>query len=65
MSIIGWLLLAAFGQECNIKSEWDIELPQMCFGAGFMLYINIMIFIFSKFPTSQGMKGSPGMFLLI
>ena len=65
MSIVGWCMLANFGQECQIKSEWGFGLPQMCFGAGFMLYIYIMLFILGNFPTTQGMKGSPALFLLI
>ena len=65
MSIVGWLLLAVFGQQCNIKSQWGIGLPQMCFGIGFILYLDIMIFILNNLPTALEMKGSPGMFLLI
>lgn len=65
MSIVGWCMLANLGQECQIKSEWGIGLPQMCFGAGFILYIYIMIFILSNFPTTRGMKGSPALFLLM
>lgn len=37
----------------------------MCFGAGFILYIDITIFIFGKLHENRGMKGSPAMFLLI
>mmetsp|Transcript_25611 Transcript_25611/g.55095 ORF Transcript_25611/g.55095 Transcript_25611/m.55095 type:complete len:178 (-) Transcript_25611:106-639(-) len=37
----------------------------MCFGAGFILYIDITIFIFGKLHENKGIKGSPAMFLLI
>jgi hypothetical protein len=37
----------------------------MCFGAGFILYIDIVIFIFSKLHVNKGMQGSPALFLLI
>eukprot|EP00581_Thalassiosira_minuscula_P027969 CAMPEP_0183758940 /NCGR_PEP_ID=MMETSP0739-20130205/6761_1 /TAXON_ID=385413 /ORGANISM="Thalassiosira miniscula, Strain CCMP1093" /LENGTH=253 /DNA_ID=CAMNT_0025996629 /DNA_START=118 /DNA_END=880 /DNA_ORIENTATION=+ len=65
MSTVGWFLLATFGQLCEIRKQWGIGLPQMCFGAGFILYIDIVIFIFGKLHENRGMKGSPGMFLLI
>lgn len=53
------------GQTCDIRDEWGIGLPEMCFGAGFILYIDIVIFIFGKLHENTGMKGSPAMFLLI
>ncbi|KAL7550894.1 hypothetical protein ACHAWF_014090 [Thalassiosira exigua] len=65
MSTVGWFFLAILGQSCNIRAEWGIGLPQMCFGAGFMLYIDITIFIFGKLHENKGMKGSAAMFLLI
>lgn len=65
MSTVGWFLLATLGQACDIRDEWGIGLPQMCFGAGFILYIDIVIFIFGKLHENMGMKGSPAMFLLI
>ena len=37
----------------------------MCFGAGFILYLDIVIFIFSRLHVNKGLKGSPAMFLLI
>ena len=37
----------------------------MCFGAGFILYVIITIFIFNKLHEIRGIKGSPAMFLLI
>ena len=37
----------------------------MCFGAGFMLYIDTVIFIFGNLHENSGLQGSPGMFLLI
>lgn len=65
LSTVGWFLLATLGQMCRIREEWGIGLPQMCFGAGFILYIDIVIFIFGKLHDNRGMKGSPAMFLLI
>lgn len=53
------------GQTCEIRSQWGIGLPQMCFGAGFILYMDIVVFIFGKLHENKGMKGSPAMFLLI
>jgi len=37
----------------------------MCFGAGFVLYIGIVIFIFGNLHEPGGMRESPAMFLLI
>lgn len=65
MSTVGWLFLAVIGQSYQIKMYWGIGLPQMCFGAGFILYIDVMVFILSNLSTNLGMKGSPGMFLLV
>ena len=65
MSTVGWFLLCNLGVICDIKGEWGIGLPAMCFGAGFMLYIEIVIFIFGKLHENKRMKGSPGMFLII
>ena len=53
------------GETCQIKNAWGIGLPQMCFGAGFILYVIITIFIFNKLHEIRGIKGSPAMFLLI
>ena len=53
------------GQTARIKQTWGIGLPTICFGAGFVLYFDLVIFIFGKLHENRGMKGSPAMFLLI
>lgn len=65
MSTVGWFLLANLGQSAQLREEWGIGLPRMCFGAGFILYIDITIFIFGGLHENKGLQGSPGMFLLI
>ena len=37
----------------------------MCFGAGFILYIDCVFFIFGRLHENSGLKGSPSMFLLV
>ena len=53
------------GEICDLRNEWGIGLTTMCFGAGFLLYIDLIIFIFAQLHENTGMKGSPSMFLLI
>merc|ERR1712176_431827 len=65
LSTVGWFLLSALGQTAQIEQEWGIALPSFCFGAGFILYLDLLIFIFGKLHKNQGLKGSPAMFLLI
>lgn len=65
LSTVGWFLLAALGETAKVEEEWGIALPTFCFGAGIILYLDLLIFIFIKLHENQGLKGSPAMFLLI
>mmetsp|Transcript_5999 Transcript_5999/g.12659 ORF Transcript_5999/g.12659 Transcript_5999/m.12659 type:complete len:213 (-) Transcript_5999:133-771(-) len=65
MSTVGWFLLSNLGQTARLEQTWGIGLPTLCFGAGFVLYFDLVIFIFGKLHENRGMKGSPAMFLLI
>jgi len=65
LSTTGWFLLATLGEICKLRREWGIGLSSMCFGAGFLLYIDCVFFIFGRLHENSGLKGSPSMFLLV
>ena len=65
LSTTGWFLLATLGEICKLRREWGIGLSTMCFGAGILLYIDCVFFIFGRLHENSGLKGSPSMFLLV
>merc|ERR1711862_1047864 len=50
--------LSNWGNGIQIKQTWGIGLPSFCFGAGFILYLDMIIFIFGNLYTSKHLAGS-------
>jgi len=65
LSTFGWLLLSNQGNIIHIKEVWGIGLPTLCFGAGFILYIDMIIFIFGNLSTSPNLMGSGALYLTV
>ena len=65
LSTFGWLLLSNQGNIIQIKEVWGIGLPTLCFGAGFILYIDMIIFIFGNLSTTPNLMGSSALYLTV
>jgi len=65
LSAFGWFELSCWGNVLHIKSVWGIGLPTFCFGAGLILYFDLVCFIFKNLHTDRNLMGSGALYLII